>query len=130
MTRTNVETVQRFFELPPDSEMTELVDPEIEIHDYDLPDAGEYHGYDGFARYVGQWEETFHEWDWDLEETHEAGDRVAALFTIRARSAAGLDSARRNGIVFTLRNGRVVRFEYFSSPEQARAAIGIPSSSG
>jgi ketosteroid isomerase-like protein len=130
MTRTNVEVVERFFELPPDDELAALVDPGIVICDYDLPDAGEYHGYDGLARYTAQWEEAFHDWAWDLEETLEAGDRVAALFTIRARSAAGLETRRRNGIVFTLRDSRVVRFQYFTSPEQARAAVGIPSSSG
>jgi ketosteroid isomerase-like protein len=130
MTPTNVEIVERLFERPADSEMAALIDPEIEIHDYDLPDAGVYHGHDGMARYLARWEEAFRDWDWTLEETVEAGDRVAALFTLMARGQSGLETTRRNGIVLTLRNGKIVRFEYFTAPEQARVAAGTPSSSG
>jgi hypothetical protein len=34
MTRTNVEIVERFFERPPEGEVAELIDPEVEIYDY------------------------------------------------------------------------------------------------
>jgi ketosteroid isomerase-like protein len=130
MTPTNVEIVERFFQRPPEAETAALIDPEIEIHDYDLPDAEIYRGHAGLARYLAQWEEAFQDWDWTLEETVDAGDRVAALFTIRARGEGGPETTRRNGAVLTMRDGRVVRFEYFTTQEQARAAALIPSSSG
>ena len=129
MTPTNVEIVERFL-AGADDAFAALIDPEIEIRDYDLPDAGVYRGHEGLARYLAQWEEAFPDWDLALEETHAEADRVAAVFTVRARGDSGIETTRRNAIVFTLRDGRIVRYEYFTSPEQARAALTTPSSSG
>jgi ketosteroid isomerase-like protein len=130
MMRTNAEVVERFFEQPPESEWPELIDPEIEVYDYDLPDAGIYRGFEGFERYVADWEAAWESWDWTLEDTIERGDRVVAVFTITARGSSGVETKRRNAIVFTLRAGKVVRAEYYTEPDEARAVAGIPSSSG
>ena len=130
MSSTNVEIVKRLFERPPEAELPGLLDPEIEIYDYDLPDAGVYRGHEGFARYLADWEEPWHDWSWTVEEMLESGDQVTALFSITARSASGAETTRRSGIVLTLRSGRIVRFEYFTTQDEARAAAAIPSSSG
>ena len=130
MIRTNVEVVERFFDRPLESEWAELIDPDIEIHDFDLPDAGVYRGQEGLARYLAQWEEAWEEWDWTIEEILESGDRVVVLFEIRARSESGPQTSRRNGTVLTLRDGKIVRFEYYTEQDEARRAADLPSSSG
>jgi ketosteroid isomerase-like protein len=129
MRRSNEDVVRRFFERPPDSEWPELVDPEIEIHDYDLPDAGVYRGLEGLARWAADWEEPWERWDWNVEEAIEQGNRVLAVFTITARGASGAETRRRNAMVFMLRDGKLLRAEYYADPDEARAATGIPSSS-
>jgi uncharacterized protein len=127
---TNVALAERFFDRLPESEWVELIDPEIEIHDFDLPDAGVYRGHEGLARYLAQWEEAWEGWDWTIEEVLESGDQVVVLFEIRARSESGPPTSRRNGTVLTLRDGKIVRFEYYSEQDEARSAAGLPSSSG
>jgi ketosteroid isomerase-like protein len=65
-----------------------------------------------------------------VEELLDSEDRVVALFSIKTRSKSGAEVNRRNGLVLTLRDGKIVRWEYYASQDEARVAARIPSSSG
>ena len=54
------------------------------------------------------------------EELIDRGDRVVAVVISRARGAAsGAETSSRTAQVWTLHDGRAVRFEYFGDPEEA-----------
>ena len=57
MSQENVEIVRRGLEyfMRTDEHLWETIDPEVEIHDHDLPDAGVYRGHAGWL----EWEDQF-----------------------------------------------------------------------
>src|SRR5687767_10006681 len=62
------------------------------------------------------------------DELIERGDTVTAVVVNRARGAAsGAQVSSKTGQVWTLRDGRAVRFEYFGTPEEAFEAIDSPN---
>ena len=53
MSQENVELVRRGFTAAMEEDWPtalETLDPDVEIHDFDIPDAGVYRGHDGFSR--------------------------------------------------------------------------------
>jgi hypothetical protein len=51
----NVEAVQEAFEhfQRTGEPLLALLDADIEVYDHDIPDAGSYHGQDGYVRWLG-----------------------------------------------------------------------------
>lgn len=99
---------------------------DLEIRDFDLPDAGVYHGHDGMIDWLGQWQAAWEESGIEPQEFIDAGDgRVVVLQRLWARGASGLAIDRSDGIVFTVRDGKIAVFEYHSSQEAALAAAGL-----
>ena len=70
MSQQNVELVQRSLERavvtgePP----WEVLDEEVEVHDHDIMDAGEYRGHAGFARWMQDWASAWSESSIEPEE--------------------------------------------------------------
>ncbi len=61
----------------------------------------------------------------DLERVVETGDRAAALVNFRIRGrASGADASREQGMVFTVRDGKIVRFEWWPNHRDTLAAVG------
>jgi ketosteroid isomerase-like protein len=115
MSQENVEIVRRAAEFWTDrdfSPMAEIFDPEIVV---DLsrnvfnPDV--YRGYEGVRRWVEVVDEMWDEFEAKIEETIDAGDRVfsAARITGKGRGS-GVEVSMRTFGVFTVRNGRLVRY--------------------
>ena len=124
MSEENVELVRRRFgaALEDDWETAlEALDPEVEIHDFDIPDAGVYRGHDGIRAWVERWGEGWESWRMEDAEFRDAGDdTVIALFRIVARGAhSGLELERDDAIVYRIRAGKIVRIEYFNDQAEA-----------
>ena len=101
-------------------------DPEIEAYDHDIPDAGEYRGFEGLMRWQADWERSWESWRWVPEEFIEAGDRVVAILRVHAKGRqSGLEVERVDGAVWTLRDGKCVRLDYYGNREQALEAAGL-----
>jgi ketosteroid isomerase-like protein len=103
--------------------MWELVADDVEVHDHDMFDAGQYIGHEGFARWLQDWADAWVEWTIDVHEVVEVDNRVLLLGTMKARGASGVSVERDDGIVYELSNGQVVRLDYFNDQRLARAAI-------
>jgi ketosteroid isomerase-like protein len=124
MSDENLELVRRRFgsALEDDWETAlEALDPDVEIHDFDIPDAGVYKGYDGLRAWVERWSEGWESWRMeDVEFRDAGGDAVIALFRIVAKGAhSGLELERDDAIVYRIRAGKIVRIEYYNDQEEA-----------
>jgi ketosteroid isomerase-like protein len=67
----------------------------------------------------------------DAERFIDAGDRVVVIATMRGRGgASGVAVERRHGSVWTIRDGKAVRFQWFHEPDNALEAVGLRSRGG
>jgi ketosteroid isomerase-like protein len=130
MSSENVELIRESFEtFAKTGEVAwDLIASDIEVRDFDLPDAiGEvFRGHEGYRRWVSVWDAAWDHYALELEEIFDAGDRVIAVFRLRARGkGSGVEIERRNSVLYTLRDRKVVRADYFGDGEGAFAAAGI-----
>jgi ketosteroid isomerase-like protein len=132
MSQENVEVVRRAVELiqPFDESFrgsrvgTNLLDPAIEVHDHDSPDLGVLKGHAGFLRWIDDWDAM--EWSLEPEEFIDAGERVVVLASLSARGkGSGVALVRRDGMVWTVRDGKAVRLDYFNNETAALEAAGV-----
>lgn len=102
------------------------VDSGIELFDHDIPNATEsYRGIDGLIRWQADWEASWASWRWEPEEFIDVGDRVVAVLRVYARGrGSGVDVERLDGAVRTLRDGKVIRLDYYGSKAEAFDAVG------
>jgi ketosteroid isomerase-like protein len=127
MSQEDVELVRRGFEGFVAGEILwDTLDEEIEVHDHDILDAGEYRGHSGFTLWLEDWGAGLPVISLELQELIDAGDTVVALFLLKARGrGSSVDVEREDGIVYKVRNGRIVRLDYYNSKRQALEAAGL-----
>ena len=143
MSQENVETVRAVMEAYQQPEMMaalvdgeldlELADPQIE---WDasrltemLPDLAEiYRGHEGVRTYWGRWFGAWKDLQFEIEDVLDAGEDVVVL--IRNQRQWG----RHTGIctqlppyaqVFTMRDGKIVRWRTFPDQMSALKAVGL-----
>jgi ketosteroid isomerase-like protein len=103
----------------------EALDEQIEIHDHDIPDAGEYRGHDGVLRWIEDWSSGLPSVGWDLQEVLDAGDVVGAVILLRAKGrGSSVEVERQDAIAYRVRRGKIIRFDYYNSRQQALEAVG------
>jgi ketosteroid isomerase-like protein len=127
MSQENVELARRFYDHfdRTGEPLWEAVDDQIEVFDYDIPDAGTYQGLAGYAEWLANWGETFESFALDIERLVDAGDQVVALFVMHATGkGSGATVERKDAIVSTFRNGKLTRVEYFNDQSRALEAVG------
>ena len=104
----------------------DVIDPEIEIHDHDVPDGDVFRGHAGWLK----WERTFDSaWERVSIEPEEyidaGGDKVVLLHRFAAQGRGGISLERQDGVVFNLRDGKIVRMDYYGSRVEALEAVGL-----
>jgi ketosteroid isomerase-like protein len=130
MSDENVEFVRRRFGAALEGDWQtalDKLDPEVEIHDFDLPDAGVYRGHDGFRAWLEGWAEGWETWRMEDIEFRAAGEEhVIALFRVVARGAhSGIELDRDDAIVYRIGGGKIVRLEYFNDQRAALDSVGL-----
>jgi ketosteroid isomerase-like protein len=89
-------------------------------------DPGIYRGREGVREYVREAREAYSRMGNELEGLFEAGDKVVALLIFRGTGrSSGAAVQARIANVWTLREGKVIRMEYFGNREEALAAAGL-----
>jgi ketosteroid isomerase-like protein len=86
-----------------------------------------YHGIEGLLELMGEWTSTWDDYEFEVAELVEAGnDRVVGLLRERGRMK-GSDSwvEHVRGVIWTIRAGRVLRYEEHPTKHHALAAAGI-----
>jgi ketosteroid isomerase-like protein len=131
MSEENVEIVRTAydaFERGDLEAVSQLQGPAIEWQtSVEDPDAATHRGRVAVRRYIEGYMETFLGLRADLEECVEApSDRVLATvrYTGRAR-ASGIDMDWRQWLVYTFKEGLIVRAEEYFDREQALEAAGL-----
>ncbi len=128
MSKGNVEIIRRSMEYfkRTGEWLWDVIDPEIEIHDNDVPDGDVFRGHAGWHK----WETTFDS-AWGLvsiepEEYIDAGgDKVVLLHRLAAQGRDGISLERQDGVVYTLGDGKIVRMDYYGSRAEALEAVGL-----
>jgi ketosteroid isomerase-like protein len=76
-------------------------------------------------RTLGAIREIYPDFRFEPEEYRDAGDQVVVIGVARGTSPSGVKAQWRQGYVWTVRDGRAVRFSWFSDPAEALEAAGL-----
>lgn len=130
MSERNVEIVRRILEVWGEEGSpvpSGLLDPEIEwVNPPDAVEGGVRRGIHAFELATQSVEETFSGPRLEIERMSAAGEDVVVIATLHGRGAgSGAEVARRQGYVWTIRDGRAVRFRWFNDPREAFEAAGL-----
>ncbi len=129
MSEENVEIVRRIYEAWAErddrvleflSDDLDYVNPPYAVH------SGTRHGKEGWMAVVENLSDSFESWEHIPGEIVDAGDKILAITTFRARGrGSSVDLDKYEPHVWTLREGKVVRFEWFNDRDEAERAAGL-----
>ena len=130
MTDANVEVVRQIYEGWAHGEFPgpdELLDEDIEyVNPESAVEPGTRYGLDQFMRAVEKVFEGWETWDMTPERFEPAGDQVAVLVRYSARGrTSGAEVDGRESALWTIRDGKAVRYEWFHDPADAFKAAGL-----
>ena len=130
MSQENVEIVRSFYDAWARHESPgpiELMDREIEyVNPAGAVEPGTRRGVAAFSRAVGKVFDGWEAWEVELEKFTEVGDQVAVILRYRARGrGSGVEVEGRESALWTLRNGKVLRYAWFHEPADALEAAGL-----
>jgi ketosteroid isomerase-like protein len=130
MSRDNVEIVRSFYDAWARDEFPgpiELMDSEIEyVNPAGAVEPGTRHGLTAFSRAVEKVFEGWETWQMDPEEFRVVENQVAVVVRYPARGrGSGIEVEGRESALWTLRDGKVVRYAWFHEPADALEAVGL-----
>jgi ketosteroid isomerase-like protein len=128
VSQENVEIIRRGFEhfATTGDQLWDNYSEDVVVRDHESPDQAEYAGFDGVRRWLDDWGAAWDEWHVEVEEILDAGDAVLALIRQTARGhASGMEMDSHDGMLFTMRDGKVVALDYYTGRERALAAAGL-----
>ena len=130
MSQGSVETVRRVYEAAAGRNaeaIFDLYDPEVELDATRLgvSDLDVYHGHEGLRRLFGEFSEVFGEIEFSYDELIDAGEQVVSVVKRHARGrTSGAEVERPFALVWTVRDGKVVRVVWFLTRDDALEAAG------
>ena len=131
MSRENVEHARRTYErfIATHDVPAEAYDPDFVLDMSTFggwPEEQTYHGIEGVRAFLAVWLEPFDDFEFEVEELHDAGDEVVAVVCQRGRSkASGVPVEMRLAHLMTYRDGKQVRAEMYATRAQALEAAGL-----
>jgi ketosteroid isomerase-like protein len=129
MSRENVEVVRGVIDgwLRGDPATLELIsDDVVYVSPPTVPDGRTYHGHEGVLQWVVDWRREWTDYELDVLRYRDLGDRVVTVERNRAtgkRSGVGVDMQTVS--LWTLRDGKVVRWQGYATEEEALQAAGV-----
>jgi uncharacterized protein len=131
MSQENVEIVRGIYDAWARNEFpgpAHVLDAQIEyVNPAGAIETGTRFGLAAFSRAVEQvFVEGWESWRIEPEQFTPSGDRVAVVLRYRARGrGSGVEVEGRMSALWTVRDGKAVRFEWFHEPTQALEAAGL-----
>jgi ketosteroid isomerase-like protein len=132
MSQENVEIVRRSWQAFADSALDALMGS----YDRDInhraiegapDDVGEMHGKDAFRRYLQDWLDMFEDITIVPTELLDVDDdRVVGVQRVTGRARlSGVETELRYAVVYTFRDGRIVRGREYADRQEALKAVGL-----
>ena len=84
-----------------------------------------YHGHDGVREFITTYAGTFDDYRLIVERYIDAGDRVVAFTHEAERQRSRVPVAGEFGLVFTVRDGRIVHWVGYTDRAEALEAVGL-----
>jgi ketosteroid isomerase-like protein len=103
-----------------------LADDAEWVNPHDAVEPGTRRGADGFLQAIASVFEGWEESVFDIDRVIATGDDVVALGTLRTRGRTGLEASGAHGEIWTFRNGRVTRMQWFQTHAETLATAGAP----
>jgi ketosteroid isomerase-like protein len=102
-------------------------DLEFDWSDSMGPFVGTYRGRDGLTRFWTEMLEAWEHFSPEIQEVFDCGpQRLITLDVVRARGkGSGIDMEARGAMLWTVREGKIVRVKMFQSKEEALEAVGL-----
>jgi ketosteroid isomerase-like protein len=136
MSRENVEIVRTLaegFQRRQHEQAFEFYDPEIEWDASGLAEsmpaiAGVFHGHEGVRAHWRNWLSAWSDLHFEIEDVLEAGDDVVLLIGNQRQwgRSSGIEvEMPPYGMVFTFRDGKIVRWRIFPDQKSALEAAGL-----
>jgi ketosteroid isomerase-like protein len=131
MTEENLEIVRKMYERRERGDMYvgEFVHPEIEFARFgsEAPDfTGEWRGMEGLRKATADYLNVWEDYRFEVERMIDLGDRVLVLERQTARGKrSGATISQDVGALLTLRDGLIVRWEYYWERADALEAAGL-----
>lgn len=106
--------------------MLDLVDPSVVGTPVpDLPDVQEFHGHEGLLQSRAEWIGTWDDYSIEVREMRDFDDRILVSCVQRGRGKGSSTPIEADTFfLFTLRAGKLVRWQVFLSEQPALAAAG------
>jgi ketosteroid isomerase-like protein len=130
MSEENIEVVRSVYDAWARDEYpgpADLLDEEIEyVNPPEAVEPGTRHGLAAFSEALEKVFEGWESWRIEPERFVPTGDRVAVVVHYRARGrGSGVEVEGRESALWTVRDGNVVRYEWFHKPADALEAAGL-----
>ena len=102
-------------------------DVELVVYPEAFLAGGTFKGREAVGQYFGDWFATFEpDYRFDIKETRDGGDLVYMSATHHARGRiSGVEVDLETGYLYTVRGGKIVRVELFTTPADALDASGL-----
>jgi ketosteroid isomerase-like protein len=89
-------------------------------------DGEDYRGHAGVVRWLEDWSSAWSEFTMAPEEFIDAGERVVAVLRMRAKGrSSGVVLDRQDALVQEVRDGMIVRIDYYNNRSAALKAVGL-----
>jgi ketosteroid isomerase-like protein len=123
MSEQNVEVIRSIYRAWSSNESArELIDPGLEyVNPSYALESGTRHDR-GALREIRK---VYPDFRVEPERFVDGGEDVVVIGIARGTSASGLEAQWRQGYVWTVRDGRAIRFRWFNDPREALAAVGL-----
>jgi ketosteroid isomerase-like protein len=123
MSQANVEVVRSIYEAWAENRSAaSFIEQDMEyVNPPDAVEPGTKRG----RHYLAAAREVWPDLHLEPERFVDAGDDVVVIATMRGRGASGLETQWRQGYVWTVQNGKAIRFRWFNDPQAALEAAGF-----
>jgi ketosteroid isomerase-like protein len=130
MAHQNVELIRGLYDAFAQGGITaipiDLVEPDFELVLHPPFPSGPFQGQQGIVDFAHEFDAMFEQYRVEPEELIDAGDSVAVVVRFRGRGAGGgVPVDERIAHVWTLRDGKVVRPNFYSDVAEALEAVGV-----
>ncbi len=107
--------------------LLEGLDPEVEFHNPDNAiEPGVRHGKDSFKVGLQRFVDSIEVSHVEIERMTAVGDQVVVLLHMQGRGrGSGIPLDQHFGHVITMRNGKAIRFAWFTDQTEALKAVGL-----